>query len=49
MSLDDILDCIREDFANNNIDEVVKELYFEEDLRELGDLRNFGSDWDSDE
>jgi hypothetical protein len=49
MSLDDILECIREDFANNNVDEVVRELEFEEDLKQLGDIRNFGSDWDEDE
>jgi hypothetical protein len=49
MSLDDILECIREDFANNNVDEVVRELEFEEDLRQLSDIRNFGSDWDEDE
>ncbi len=44
--LDSILEAIREEFANNNLEDLVKELDFEEDLRNLNDTRNFGSDWD---
>jgi hypothetical protein len=47
-SIEDILDSIREDVENNTQERLLGELYFEEDLRELANPRNFGSDWDED-
>jgi len=48
-SMDDILASIREEFENKSQERLLGELYFEEDLRELADTRNFGPDWDDDQ
>ena len=48
-NFEDILEAIREDLVNDNLDKLVSELEFEEDLMYLNDPRTFGPDMDSDE
>jgi hypothetical protein len=48
-SIEDILASIREEYENESQERLLGELYFEDDLRELADPHNFGSDWDSDD
>jgi hypothetical protein len=48
-SFEDILESAREDIANDNIDKLISEIEFEEDLMYLNDPRAFGPDMDSDE
>lgn len=48
MLLQDILDAVREDMANDNTDKLVSELEFDEDLENYGAMgdRAFGPDKD---
>jgi hypothetical protein len=45
-SIQDILASIREEYENESQERILGELYFEEDLMELANPYNFGSDYD---
>jgi hypothetical protein len=48
-SFEDILESAREDIMNDNIDKLVSEIEFDEDLMYLNDPRAFGPDADEDD
>lgn len=47
-SLESIMDSIREDWSNDNVDRLISECEFEEDLMNLDNPRTFGPDADED-